>query len=106
MALIYRLSGDYNPLHADPKVARIAGYQRPILHGLATYGLACRALLETCCDGRVERLRGLDARFTAPVLPGDSIAVQMWRVGTEVAFRAVATERGVVVLDQGNARLD
>ena len=105
MALIYRLSGDYNPLHADPKVARIAGYERPILHGLATYGLACRALLETCCEGRVERLRGLDARFTAPVLPGDSIAVHMWRVGTDVAFRAIATERGVVVLNHGNARL-
>lgn len=105
LALIYRLSGDFNPLHADPEVARAAGYERPILHGLATYGIACRAVVESWCDGDPARLKGLDVRFTAPVFPGDEIRVDMWRRAQGVAFQATAAQRGVVVLNNGLALL-
>ena len=102
-ALIYRLSGDDNPLHADPAAARAAGYERPILHGLATFGIAGRAVLKALCANRPERLGALRARFTAPVYPGDTIRTEMWREGDAVRFRASALERGVIVLDRGTA---
>lgn len=106
-ALIYRLSGDYNPLHADPLVASAAGFERPILHGLCTYGIAGRALLRLLCEGRPERLRRLDARFSQPVFPGETIRVEAWREGQgRAAFRALAVERGVVVLSNGYAEHD
>lgn len=104
-ALIYRLSGDFNPLHADPDVARAAGYERPILHGLATYGLACRAIVESWCGGDALRLRGLDVRFTTPVFPGDEVRVDMWRTTDGVAFQAVVPQRQAVVLNNGRALL-
>ena len=107
-ALLYRLSGDWNPLHADPAVAREAGFEAPILHGLATYAAAGRALLKTFCDHRPERLQRLDVRFTSPVYPGETIRTEMWRdaggPGT-VAFRARVVERDVVVLDNGLAEV-
>lgn len=103
-ALIYRLSGDYNPLHADPKVARAAGFERPILHGLATYGLAARAILKTLCDYDASRLTGLDVRFSAPVYPGETVRFHIWREGDEAWFRASIPERQVVVLNNGAAR--
>jgi acyl dehydratase len=105
-ALIYRLSGDRNPLHADPDVARAAGFARPILHGLCTYGVAGHALLRTFCDYRPERLLRMDVRFSAPVFPGETIRTEMWREAEGVSFRARSVERDIVVLNNGFARLE
>ncbi|HEY6870269.1 MAG TPA: MaoC/PaaZ C-terminal domain-containing protein [Novosphingobium sp.] len=102
-ALIYRLSGDYNPLHADPEVARAAGFERPIFHGLGTYGIACHALLTACADGEAGTLRELGCRFTAPFLPGESLRTEIWQDGGAWAFRCTAVERDKVVLDRGRA---
>ena len=101
-ALIYRLSGDYNPLHIDPKVAEQGGFERPILHGLATYGVAGRAVLKALCGDQPERLRRFDVRFSSPVYPGESLDIAIWREGTgRAALRARAVERDVVVLQNG-----
>ena len=104
MALIYRLSGDYNPLHCDPDVATQAGFAQPILHGLATYGVAGHLLLKAFCDNDPARLKSLRARFSAPTFPGDLIRLECWRSGEEVAFRAVVPARQAVVLSHGSAR--
>ena len=104
-ALIYRLSGDYNPLHADPEVARSVGFDRPILHGLATYGIAARAILKSCCDYDASKLKALNVRFSAPVYPGETVRVDIWQNANEISFRASAVERDVVVLNNGYARL-
>jgi len=101
--LLYRLSGDLNPLHADPAVAAKAGFSRPILHGLATYGIAGYALLNALCGGDPERLREFDVRFTSPVFPGETIRTELWREGALVLLRANVVERGSVVLDNGRA---
>ncbi len=102
-ALIYRLSGDWNPLHADPRIARQAGFDRPLLHGLCTYGVACRAILRTYCNDDPARLRSMFARFSSPVFPGETIRVEFHEGGDQVRFRALAKERGVVVLDRCSA---
>ena len=94
-ALIYRLSGDPNPLHVDPEFARAAGFARPVLHGLATMGLICHAAVRLALDGAPERLRTMDCRFTAPVYPGDSIGCAFWRTGSEWTFRASVADRVV-----------
>ena len=104
-ALLYRLNGDRNPLHADPKVAARAGFRSPILHGLATYGIACRALLRTVCGHDAARVRSFDARFSAPVYPGDEIATDIWREGDVVSFRCRVPGRDVVVLNNGRCLL-
>ena len=105
-ALIYRLSGDYNPLHADPAVAQAAGFPRPILHGLCTYGVAGRAILAALCGNDPARLKRMDVRFSSPVFPGETIKVEIWREdGDRAAFRATAEERGIVVLNNGYAEL-
>lgn len=104
-ALIYRLSGDYNPLHADPKVAAAAGFPRPILHGLCTYAVACRALLRLACANEPDRLKAMDVRFSAPVFPGETIRTEVWQDGSELAFRCWAVERNVKVLDNGRAQI-
>jgi acyl dehydratase len=104
-ALIYRLSGDRNPLHADPKAAAAGGFKMPILHGLCTYGVAGRALIKACCGGDPAKLVGLQVRFSAPVYPGETIRTEMWPAGTQVSFRARVVERDVVVLNNGLARL-
>lgn len=101
-ALIYRLSGDYNPLHIDPEVAKAGGFDRPILHGLATFGVACRAVLAALCDNQSDRLKRLDARFASPVYPGETIRTEIWREGVGVAYyRASVVERELVVLNNG-----
>lgn len=105
-ALLYRLSGDLNPLHVDPDVAVRAGFSRPILHGLATYGIAYRALLAGYCDQDPTRLRALRTRMSAPVFPGETIRVECWEQAKGVAFRAKAVERDVVVLSHGSADLN
>ena len=100
-ALIYRLSGDMNPLHADPAFARRAGFEAPILHGLCTYGFTGRALLHALCDSDASRLHGMSARFSRPVEPGDGLEVQVWHVGNGVARFRTLNQRGEVVLDRG-----
>ena len=102
-ALIYRLSGDYNPLHADPALARKAGFERPILHGLCTFGVVCRALVEMVCDDEPSRLTGMQVRFSAPVYPGETIVTEACTDGAEISFRAKVAERDVVVINNGRA---
>ena len=102
-ALMYRLCGDRNPLHADPAVAKAAGFPRPILHGLATFGIAGHAILRTYCDYDPIRLVSVGVRFSAPVFPGETVRCEMWRSGDRVQFRARALERDVVVLSHGTA---
>jgi acyl dehydratase len=104
-ALLYRLSGDRNPLHAEPAAAARAGYPRPILHGLATYGVAGHAILRTWCAYDASRLAAITCRFTAPVFPGETIHTEMWRRDDRVHFRSRVAERDVVVLDRGLATL-
>ncbi len=104
-ALIYRLSGDWNPLHVDPKVAKKAGFEKPILHGLGTLGVAGHAILKTCCDYDPARLKSLDLRFSAPVYPGETIRTEIWRDGEIVSFRARVIERDVVVLNNGRVEV-
>ncbi len=102
-ALLYRLSGDWNPLHADPDVAKAGGFDMPILHGLCTYGVVCHALLKTLCDFDTARLKQFDVRFTSPVYPGETIRTEIWGNQGEVRFRATVPERGVVVINNGVA---
>ena len=104
-ALIYRLSGDYNPLHADPEVAAQAGFDRPILHGLCTLGVASWSITEALAEGDFAALKHLELRFTAPVYPGETVRTEMWRDGDGVRFRARVLERDIVVLNNGLARL-
>ena len=105
-ALLYRLNGDKNPVHADPAAARAAGFDKPILHGLCTYGMAAKAVLRHCCDNDTARMKSLSLRFSAPFFPGETLRVEIWRLGCEVRFRASAAERGVVVLSNGLAMVD
>ncbi len=106
-ALIYRLSGDMNPLHIDPAVAHAAGFERPILHGLCTFGIAGRALLALLADGEPDRIRRIDARFSSPVYPGETIVTEIWRDGPGRAFfRAITAERGTAVLSDGTVEFE
>jgi acyl dehydratase len=102
-ALIYRLSADTNPLHADPDVANAAGFPRPILHGLATYGVAGHAILKTVCDYDPTRLKALAGRFTAPVYPGETFRTEIWIDDGVASFRTTALERNVVAISNGRA---
>jgi acyl dehydratase len=104
-ALIYRLSGDMNPLHADPKVAAAAGFARPILHGLCSFGVAGRAVLKLAGGNDPARLTHMQVRFTAPALPGETIRTEIWRDGASVSFRARAVERDAVILNNGLAKV-
>jgi acyl dehydratase len=105
-ALIYRLSGDRNPLHADPNFAKAAGFDRPILHGLCTYGVTCRAVLSAYCGFDPTLIRGHDVRFSAPVFPGETIVTRMWKDGNIVSFEASVAERpGVTVIKNGKCTL-
>jgi acyl dehydratase len=103
--LLYRLTGDRNPLHADPAQARTAGFERPILHGLCTFGIACRAVLQTICEYDYTLIEEFDARFSAPVLPGDTITTDMWQDGNVVSFICSVKDRDAVVLRNGKCVL-
>ncbi len=93
-ALLYRLSGDWNPLHADPEFAKLAGFDRPILHGLCTYGMTLKAVVDTLLDGDVTRVRSYDTRFAGVVFPGETLRIRMWRQGeAEVRVAVSAVER-------------
>ena len=104
-ALIYRLSGDVNPLHIDPKVAAKAGFRQPILHGLATMGVAARALLRERCGNDPARFGGMFVRFSSPVYPGETIRTEIFDTDEGVRFRCRVVERDVVVLDRGTLTL-
>ena len=105
-ALIYRLSGDRNPLHADPKFAARGGFSQPILHGLCTYGVTGRALLHALCDSDPARFGSMSARFSRPVLPGETLTVSIWRQdGSDTALFQTAKQDGTVVIDRGRLRV-
>ena len=104
-ALIYRLSGDYNPLHADPAYAKKAGFKMPILHGRATFSVAGHAVLKACCSYDPARLKSMEGRFSSPVYPGETIRTEMWIDGTIVSFRSSVPARSVTVLNNGRAEI-
>lgn len=104
-ALTYRLSGDHNPLHSDPSFAAMGGFERPILHGLCTYGFTGRALLHTLCGGDASRFRHVEGRFASPVVPGDALTVAMWETG-DGAGVFVTSVGDRAVIDQGLVRFD
>lgn len=104
-ALIYRLSGDANPLHADPSVATGAGFERPILHGLATFGVAAHAILRTVCDYDPEQFISMEARFTAPVYPGETFRTEIWSDGRNVSFQVQCVERDLLAIGNGRVTL-
>ena len=96
-ALLYRLSGDRNPLHSDPKFAAMGGFDKPILHGLCTFGFTGRALLHTLCGSDPDRFESMAARFSKPVFPGEELTVSMWVTGDGQALFRTATGGGVVI---------
>jgi acyl dehydratase len=106
-AFLYALSGDRNPLHRDPTFAKAVGFPRPILHGLCSYGTACRAVLSTLAQYQPDRVRQFDVRFSKPVFPGETLVVEMWQDGGVISYRAGVKERpGTVVLNNGLCLLD
>ncbi|MDA9503998.1 3-alpha,7-alpha,12-alpha-trihydroxy-5-beta-cholest-24-enoyl-CoA hydratase [Bradyrhizobium sp. CCBAU 11386] len=104
-ALLYRLNGDFNPLHSDPEVAKQAGFSRPILHGLCTFGITCRAVLQEFCDYDPTRILSHQARFSAPVFPGDAITVDLWQDRNVISFEARVVDRGATVIKNGKTVL-
>ncbi|CAN5662877.1 3-hydroxyacyl-thioester dehydratase HtdY [soil metagenome] len=100
-AFVYRLTGDRNPLHADPSFAQLAGFDRPILHGLCTYGFAGRALLHALCGSDPARFRSMEGRFSSPVFPGEQLTTQIWRTGPGEAMFQVLAAGDRVVIDSG-----
>jgi len=104
-ALLYRLSGDRNPLHSNPTVAKMAGFPRPILHGLCTYGLTCRAVLQSYAGYEPDRIKSHEARFSSPVFPGETVTVDLWKDGDVISFEARVKERGVTVIKNGKTML-
>ncbi len=102
-ALLYRLSGDRNPLHSDKQFSDVGGFPRPILHGLCSYGFTGRALLHGLCEGDPNRFGGMNARFTSPVLPGEELTVRMWHSGEGQARFQTLGGDGRVVIDNGTA---
>ena len=104
-AMIYRLSADRNPLHIDPEIAKAAGYPRPILHGLGTFGVVGHALLKSVCGYDPTRVRSFAGRFSSPVFPGETIRTEFWPDGDIVSFRASVPDRNVVVMNNGRAEV-
>jgi acyl dehydratase len=103
-ALVYRLSGDRNPLHSDPSFAAMGGFDRPILHGLCTYGFTGRALLHCLAGSEASRFQHIEGRFSSPVVPGDALTVSIWSTGDGEAVFTTSTQDGTVVIDQGLCR--
>ncbi len=104
-ALLYRLLGDRNPLHADPKVAQKAGFPKPILHGLCSYGIAGRAVLVSVCDYDPTRMKSFDVRFTSPAYPGETIHTDIWIDGNIVSFRCRAEHRETILINNGRCEI-
>lgn len=105
MALLYRLNGDWNPLHADPAVALKAGFERPILHGLATWGLAATAVIKSVCDCDSARVASVYGRFTVPVYPGETLRTHIWVEGKKVYYTLQVLERDVPAIKNGLVEL-
>ncbi|KEH36279.1 putative enoyl-CoA hydratase 2 [Medicago truncatula] len=97
-ALLYRLSGDYNPLHSDPLFAKVAGFSQPILHGLCTLGFAVRAIIKSICKGDPDRIKSITGRFLLHVYPGETLVTEMWLEGSRVIYRTLVKERKRTVL--------
>ena len=104
-ALLYRLNGDRNPLHSDPASAKTSGFPRPILHGLCTYGITCRAILKSVLDYDAEAILSHQVRFSAPTFPGETITVDIWKDGKDISFEARVAARNVTVVRNGLTRL-
>lgn len=104
-ALLFRLNGDYNRLHLDPRIARALGFSRPILHGLCSYGIACRAIVQAYLPLEPHRIGSFGLRFCSPVYPGETLVAELWRADSLISFRLRSHERGDVVADQGRATL-
>ena len=104
-ALLYRLNGDRNPLHSDPESAKRSGFPRPILHGLCTYGITCRAVLQAITGYDPDQILSHQARFSAPVFPGDTITVDLWKDGQVISFEARVKERNATVIKNGKTVL-
>jgi acyl dehydratase len=104
-AALYRLLGDRNPLHIDFDVATTVGFERPILHGLCTYGIACRAIIQACCGNDPAMIERFDARFSSPVYPGDDVVTRIWRDGRQLAFECSVPQRGATVIRNGLCQL-
>ncbi|MAT84620.1 MAG: 3-alpha,7-alpha,12-alpha-trihydroxy-5-beta-cholest-24-enoyl-CoA hydratase [Gammaproteobacteria bacterium] len=104
-AMVYALCGDRNPLHRDPEFAKKAGFDRPILHGLCSYGIACHAVLKTLLDYDQTRITGFDVRFSSPVYPGETQVVEMWQDDDVISFRVRIKERDVVSINNGRCTL-
>lgn len=100
-ALIYRLCGDRNPLHSDPEYAKRAGFLRPILHGMCTYGITCRGILRAYADFDPSAFRRHAARFSSPVYPGETVTLEMWKDGSVISFEGKVKARGVTVIKNG-----
>jgi acyl dehydratase len=104
-ALVYRLCGDRNPLHSDPEFAKRAGFPRPILHGMCTYGLTCRGVLQTYADYDAGAFKQHVARFSAPVYPGETVTMDLWKDGNVISFEAKVKARDVTVIKNGKTVL-
>ncbi|MET0907430.1 MAG: MaoC/PaaZ C-terminal domain-containing protein, partial [Tardiphaga sp.] len=104
-ALVYRLCGDRNPLHSDPEFAKKAGFPRPILHGMCTYGITCRGVLQTYADYDPAAFKQHGARFSSPVFPGETVTMDLWKDGNVVSFEAKVKDRGVTVIKSGRTVL-
>ena len=102
---MYRLSGDRNPLHSDPDVAEAAGFPKPILHGLCSYGTACKSIIQDVCDYDSSLIEQLDVRFSSPVFPGEKISTEIWVDDKEISFRCWVKERNVMVINNGKCVL-
>ena len=104
-ALLYRLCGDRNPLHSDPEFAKKAGFPKPILHGMCTYGITCRGVLQTYADYDPSAFRQHAARFSSPVYPGETVTMELWKDGNVVSFEAKVKSRNVTVIKSGKTVL-
>ena len=105
-AILYRLSGDRNPLHIDPEFAKMAGFDRPIIHGLCSYGVVARAILSSpLCDYDHRKIKQFDVRFSAPVFPGETLLIDIWQNDNIISFEAKVKERGVTALSNGLCKL-
>ncbi len=104
-ALIYRLCGDRNPLHSDPEFAKRAGFPAPILHGMCTYGITCRGVLQTYADYDATAFKQHAVRFSSPVYPGETVTMEMWKDGNVISFEAKVKSRNVTVIKSGRTVL-
>jgi acyl dehydratase len=104
-ALIYRLTGDRNALHADPAIAKKAGFDKPILHGAATFGVAAHAVVKAGCGGDASRVVAISGRFSSPVIPGETIRTELWRDGNVISYRCKIVGREAIAMNNGRAEI-